>query len=127
TYSDWSGTPSPSAYAVTPDFTVGTASGLGQAGLSITGAGDFIAVAGEFTSVNNKRYQGIVRFSTAPAGGAKDGPRLSATDWAVPTASSTIEGRVRVSIPTNRDRDDRDLTYQLLRSDSATPIDEVTA
>ncbi|MBO9625102.1 MAG: PKD domain-containing protein [Microbacterium sp.] len=126
TYADWNGTPSPSAYAVTPDFTVGTATGLGQAGLSITGSGDFVSVAGEFTSVNNKMYQGIVRFSSKPAGGAKQGPRLSGADWTTPTATATA-GRVRVSTTTNYDRDNRDLTYQLMRSDSATPIDQVAA
>ncbi len=126
TYADWVGTPSPSAYAVTPDFTVGTASGLGQAGLSITGSGDYIAVAGEFTSVNNQRYQGIVRFSTKPAA-AKQGPRIASADWTLPTATATAEGRVRVTTTTNWDRDNRDLTYQLIRSDSTTPIDQVTA
>ncbi|PRB10360.1 hypothetical protein CQ047_07770 [Microbacterium sp. MYb72] len=126
TYADWNGTASPSAYAVTPDYTVGNTSGLGQAGLSITGAGDYVAVAGEFTSVNNKMFQGIVRFSSKPAGGAKQGPRLSGTDWTTPTATSTQSGRVRVSTTTNWDRDNRDLTYQLLRSDSATPVDQVT-
>lgn len=126
-YKDWSGTPSPSAYAWYPDFTVGTSSGLGQAGLSITGAGDFIAVAGEFTSVNNQRYQGIVRFSTNPSTGAKSGPRIASATWAVPQASSSAPGRVQVTIPTNWDRDDRDLTYQLLRDGSPTPVDERVA
>ncbi|MFB7251395.1 PKD domain-containing protein [Microbacterium sp. NPDC056234] len=125
-YADWSGTPSPSAYAWYPDFTVGTASGLGQAGLSITGTGDFIAVAGEFGSVNNQRYQGIVRFSTNPPSGAKQGPRLNSTTWAAPTASIAAPGRIRVSIPTNWDRDDRDLTYQLLRSGTQQPVDQIT-
>lgn len=122
TYADWSGTPSPSAYAWYPDFTTGTASGLGQAGLSITGAGDFIAVAGEFGSVNNLRYQGIVRFSTKPNTGAKQGPRVDANAWGAPTAQSVTPGRVRVSIKGNWDRDDRDLTYELYRAGEANPV-----
>ena len=123
-YKDWSGTPSPSAYAWYPDFTVGTASGLGQAGLSITGVGDYISVAGEFTSVNGQRYQGIVRFSTKPSGGAKQGPRLATAAWAAPTAATASPGRIRVSIPANWDRDDRDLTYQLLRTGRTGAIDQ---
>ncbi|MBO9625103.1 MAG: PKD domain-containing protein [Microbacterium sp.] len=123
-YKDWSGTPSPSAYAWYPDFTVGTASGLGQAGLSITGVGDYISIAGEFTSVNGQRYQGIVRFSTKPAGGPKQGPRLNTAAWAAPTAATASPGRIRVSIPANWDRDDRDLTYQLLRTGKAGVIDQ---
>ncbi|WP_341940530.1 PKD domain-containing protein [Microbacterium sp. LWH10-1.2] len=125
TYSDWSGTPSPSAYAVTPDFAVGTATGLGQAGLSITGSGDYVAVAGEFTSVNNKRYQGIVRFSTKPAGGAAQGPYRKDAAWATPKVWSDVP--VRVSIETNWDRDNRDLTYQLMRSGTAEPVAQTVA
>ena len=122
-YQDWSGTPSPSAYSWFPDFTVGTASGLGQAGLSITGAGDYIAVAGEFTSVNGQQYQGIVRFTTNPSGGAKQGPRLNASSWGTPAVSTAAPGRVRVSIQTNWDRDDRDLTYELIRSGTSGAVD----
>lgn len=121
TYADWSGTPSPSAYAWYPDFTVGTASGLGQAGLSITGSGDYISVAGEFTSVNNQRFQGIVRFSTKPATGAKQGPRLSGSSWTA-TGATSGPGRTRVTVPLNWDRDDRDLTYELLREGVAEPV-----
>ncbi|WP_156149305.1 PKD domain-containing protein [Microbacterium foliorum] len=125
TYSDWGGTPSPSAYAVTPDFAVGTATGLGQAGLSITGSGDFIAVAGEFTSVNNRRFQGIVRFSTKPDGGAAQGPYRKDAAWATPQVASDVP--VRVTIETNWDRDNRDLTYQLMRSDQTQPVSQTVA
>lgn len=125
-YKDWEGTPGPSAYAWYPDFSVGTSSGLGQAGLSITGVGDTISIAGEFVGVNNQRFQGIVRFSTNPPQGAQDGPRLSGEDWQ-PTADSFVPGRVRVSVPGNWDRDDLDLTYELRRSDTSTPVATVTA
>lgn len=117
-YKDWSGYPAPAPYAWYPDFTVGTATEMGEAGLSITGSGSFIAIAGEFPSVNNQRYQGIVRFSTSPPGGKRQGPRIATAAW-TPSASSALPGRVRVSIPGNWDRDDRDLTYQLLRSGTA--------
>lgn len=125
TYQDWAGTPAPSAYVWYPDFYTGTTSGLGQAGLSITGVGDIISVAGEFVGVNNQRYEGIVRFSTNPPQGAQDGPRISGSDWQ-PTANSVIPGRVRVSIPGNWDRDDLDLTYELRRAGTSTPIDVQT-
>ncbi|MFI8592968.1 PKD domain-containing protein, partial [Microbacterium sp. NPDC078428] len=120
-YQSWEGTPSPAVYSWFPDFTVGTASGLGQAGLSITGAGQYISVAGEFTTVNNQRYQGIVRFATNPSTGKNQGPRLSGTSWQ-PTARSLTPGRVRLSIPMNWDRDDRDVTYELLRDGVAQPV-----
>ncbi len=80
-YKDWAGTPAPSAYAWTPDWAVGVTTGMGQAGLSITGTGDMISIGGEFRSVNNGQFEGIVRFSTTPPGGAKDGPRLAGDSW----------------------------------------------
>ena len=126
TYMDWSGTPSPTAYNWFPDFTVGTTSGLGQAGLSITGAAGFISIGGEFGSVNNKLGQGLTRFSTAPPGGAKQGPRVSAASW-VPTATSAVPGAAYVTIPANWDRDDLRLTYELRRSGSFEVLDSTTA
>lgn len=115
-YKDWSGTPAPAPYAWYPDFTVGRTSGLNQAGLSMTGNDQFLSVAGEFGSVNNQRYEGIVRFATAPPNGPKQGPRIAAAAWGAPTVSSVVEGRARISIRGNWDRDDRDLTYELLRA-----------
>lgn len=126
TYKNWEGEAAPSAYAWYPDFFTGTASGLGQAGLSITGVGNTISVAGEFPGVNNGRFQGIVRFSTAPPGGAKDGPRTTTAEWGAPTASAVVPGRIRLSIAGTWDRDDRDLTYELIRSGTAAPIESVT-
>lgn len=125
TYKNWQGTPAPSAYAWTPDWAVGVTTGMGQAGLSITGAGNMISIGGEFRSVNNGRFEGLVRFSTTPPGGAKDGPRLSGANW-VPTAQSFIPGRVKVSIPANWDRDDLTLTYELRRAGTTAPVATAT-
>lgn len=118
-YKDWSGTPAPAPYAWYPDFTVGRTSGLNQAGLTMTGNDQFLSVAGEFGSVNNQRYEGIVRFATAPPNGPKQGPRIAAAAWGAPTVSSVVAGRARISIRGNWDRDDRDLTYELLRAGTA--------
>ena len=124
-YKNWAGTPSPSAYTWYPDFTVGNTSGLGQAGLSITGTGDYISVAGEFGSVNNQRYQGIVRFSTKPSTGAKQGPRIATASW-TPSARSIAAGEARVQIQANWDRDDMNLTYELRRSGRSAPVATTT-
>ncbi|WP_045262638.1 PKD domain-containing protein [Microbacterium oxydans] len=118
---DWGGTAAPSPYAWSPDWAVGVTTGLGQAGLSITGTGNMISIGGEFRSVNNGQFEGLVRFSTTPPGGAKDGPRLSGDKWA-PTATSLPSGAVKVSIPANWDRDDLTLTYELRRAGSTTPL-----
>ncbi len=120
-YKDWSGTPAPSAYNWFPDFLVGTTSGLGQAGLSITGTAGYVSIAGEFGSVNNGLVQGLTRFSTNPPGGAKQAPRVQTADW-VPQAISVNPGTARVSIPANWDRDDLNLTYTLRRQGTSTPV-----
>ncbi|MFB8188890.1 RICIN domain-containing protein, partial [Microbacterium sp. NPDC055988] len=127
-YKDWAGTPAPSAYAWTPDWAVGVTTGMGQAGLSITGTGDMISVGGEFRSVNNGQFEGLVRFSTAPPGGAKDKPRLAGEKWgATATRAADDARRVTVSIPANWDRDDLTLAYELYRSGTSTPVATTTA
>ncbi|ROR67374.1 PKD domain-containing protein [Agrococcus jenensis] len=118
-YKDWSGTPAPAPYAWYPDFTIGRTSGLNQAGLSMTGNGQYLSIGGEFTSVNNLRYEGLVRFSTTPPNGPKQGPRIASATWGAPTVTSVVAGRARISIRGNWDRDDRDLTYELRRAGTA--------
>ncbi len=120
-YKDWSGTPSPSAFNWFPDFTVGTTSGLGQAGLSITGNGDYISVGGEYGTVNNMGQQGLTRFATKAKTSPKQGPRVTTASW-VPSANSVVSGTARISIPTNWDRDDLSLTYTLRRSGTSQAI-----
>lgn len=112
-YADWSGYPAPAAVNWFPDWLTGTASGLGQAGFSMTGNGTYLVVGGEFIGVNNQGQQGLVRFSNRPSTGAKQGPRVSGAAWQ-PAATSVASGTVRVVIPSNWDRDDRDLTYSLM-------------
>lgn len=125
-YMDWSGTPSPSAYNWFPDFTVGNTSGLGQAGLSITGASGFISIGGEFGTVNGKPTQGLTRFSTSPPGGNKQGPRVPGETW-TPSATSSVPGAAFVTVPANWDRDDLLLTYELRRQGSSDVLDSTTA
>lgn len=120
TYADWSGWPAPAFVNWYPDWITGGADG-GQAGWTATGAGDYLLIGGEQAFVNGQRSQGISRFSRNPSTGKDSGPRLSDTDW-VPVASSTTSGKVRVSIPANWDRDDLNLTYQLIRNGGGQPV-----
>lgn len=125
-YADWGGYPAPAAVNWYPDWTTGTASGSGQAGWTVTGNGEYVVVGGEFPYVNSQRNQGIARFSTHPAGGAKQAPRLTGAAW-VPVAKSVRAESVRVSIPANWDRDDLNLTYELWRDGAAAPVSSKTA
>ena len=120
-YADWSGYPAPAAIDWYPDWVTGSATGDGQAGWDMTGNGKYLLVGGEFPYVNGKLQQGIVRFSNQPAGGPKNGPRWSGSNW-VPTAKSNTAGTVRISIPSNWDRDDLSLTYKLYRNGTAAPL-----
>ncbi|AXE39668.1 PKD domain-containing protein [Acidipropionibacterium virtanenii] len=120
-YKDWGGTPSPAAHDWFPDFTVGTTSGLGQAGLTVTGANGYVSIGGEFGTVNNHLVQGLTRFSTKPSTGAKQGPRVQTADWK-PTATGGNAGTARITVPANWDRDDLDLTYALYRQGTTAPV-----
>ncbi|WP_157677001.1 PKD domain-containing protein [Auraticoccus monumenti] len=123
-YQDWTGYPAPAAINWYPDWYTGTASGQGQAGWSVVGTGKYIAVGGEFIGVNGQAQYGLVRFSSEPASGRREGPRLSGDAWA-PTAISPHSGSVRVTFPSNWDRDDLGLSYEVLRN--GTKVGTVTA
>ena len=129
-YKDWSGNKAPAEYAWYPEWLVGKASSSKQAGWSIVGNDDFMAIAGEFIGVNNKAIHGIARFTKVPANGPQSGPRLSGSDtplpW-TPTAKSTRQGAMLVSIPANRDRDGKKLTYEFRRVGQAQPFATVAA
>ncbi|WP_372710392.1 PKD domain-containing protein [Arthrobacter rhombi] len=120
-YKDWSGYPAPAFVGWWPDWYTGTATGMGQAGFSIVGNGEYMSVGGEFVGLNGKRQQGLARFSSSPQGGAKQGPRVSGANW-TPSARSNASGTVRVSIGANWDRDDINLTYRLMRVGKSEPV-----
>ena len=119
-YADWSGYPAPAFVNWYPDWITGGVDG-GQAGWTATGAGDYLLIGGEQGFVNGQRSQGITRFSRNPSTGKNSGPMLSGADW-VPAVSSTTSGKVRVSIPANWDRDDLNITYQLIRNGGGQPV-----
>ncbi len=123
-YADWSGYPAPAFVNWYPDWITGGTDG-GQAGWTATGAGDYLLIGGEQAYVNGQRSQGISRFSRNPSTGKNSGPMLSGTDW-VPAVSSTTSGKVRVSIPANWDRDDLNITYQLIRNGGGQPVATTT-
>ncbi|MDT0156342.1 PKD domain-containing protein [Microbacterium sp. ARD32] len=119
-YADWSGYTAPAAVNWYPDWLGGTATGMGQAAWTVTGDSDYVVFGGEFIGVNNQRQQGLVRFARDPQGGAKQGPRLSGSDWQ-PSGRSVRGGTVDVVVSANWDRDDRDLTYELWEDGATAP------
>lgn len=124
-YANWAGTPAPAPVNWYPDWYTGTASGQGQAGWTVVGTGDYMSVGGEFIGVNGQAQYGLVRFARGTVAPKNQGPRLSGTGW-VPSGGSVRSTQIRVSVPVNWDRDDRDLTYRLVRTGVATPVDSVS-
>jgi PKD repeat protein len=124
-YKDWEGQPAPAMINWYPQFVTGSFTGQGQAAWTITGNGTFVVAGGEFPIVNGKTQQGLVRFAIKPISGAHNAPQLAGTKW-VPTASAVGTGSAKVSIAQNYDYDDLNLTYNIMRTGTATPVFTVT-
>ncbi|MGI9821983.1 LamG-like jellyroll fold domain-containing protein [Agromyces sp. Marseille-Q5079] len=108
------GKPSTRPLAFYPDINLGNFTGQYQGPWTVQANAQYVAYAGEFTQVNGVGQQGLSRFAISSVAPDADGPRLSG-DWpvnAVPIAS----GAVRVSWPSNHDRDNERLTYQVVRN-----------
>ena len=76
-----------------------------------------MAFGGDFPYVNGKAQQGLVRFAKpTPAAKPpkKEGPRLAGADWAPTLQTGSSSVRLNMA-KANWDRDDRDLTYTLVR------------
>ncbi|MEY2848657.1 MAG: hypothetical protein RI885_1322 [Actinomycetota bacterium] len=116
-YYNYAGVPSPELLSWWPDINTGSYTGANQGPWSVVANDDYVLYAGEFTIVNNKRQQGLVRFANRAAAPNKEGPRLSGANF-VPTAVSLASGTVRLSWPANYDRDNQNLTYDLIRDNA---------
>jgi PKD repeat protein len=104
-----------------PDFIWGNYTPSGQASWSVTGNSDYIALGGEFRGVNGVLQQGLTRFAVKDKATNKQGPMVTSTT-PTPTAKSVISGTARVSWQALADRDNTNLTYEVLRSGNATPV-----
>ena len=71
-------------------------------------------MAGEFTKVNNKAQQGLVRFPKKELSPNAQGPSLFNTTYPL-NVSSTEAGKVRINWGTNHDIDNDNLTYRVYR------------
>jgi hypothetical protein len=114
-YYDWAGYKAPALYNWFPQLNIGTASGSNQGAWSIKATSRYVVLGGEFTTVNGKPQEGLVRFTT-PANKApgKQGPVGSPGGMTPSVTSSDSTGRT-LSWRSNFDRDDYTLTYKVLR------------
>ncbi|MCU1437731.1 MAG: cell surface protein [Naasia sp.] len=113
-YVNLGGQPSPTMLTWYPDINSGTYTGQDQGAWSIATAGGYVLYGGEFTQVNGTRQTGLVRFGPSTVAPNTDGPRLAGPDFA-PDVRSLAPGTARVSWLANYDRDNQNLTYQVLR------------
>jgi chitodextrinase len=111
-YANFGGQPATSMVNWFPDFNVGTYTGQNQGPWSVAGNSQWVVYAGEFTTVNNKPQQGLVRFAVSSIAPNKDGPRVAFS----PTATASAPGQVTVSWQADWDRDNEVLTYRIFRN-----------
>jgi hypothetical protein len=105
-----------------PDTNDGTGESIGPRALAHTntGTGDVLWVAGEFTTTNNKAQQGLTRFGPGPGTAAPSAPSSV-------TAASLSTGENQIRWRASLDNDDSELTYNVYRDGSATPLGTVNA
>ena len=123
---DYRGVPSSTLLHWYPALAIGSSTGQNQAAWSSTGTGKYLALAGEFPSVNGVAQQGLVRFATRDIAPNKRGP-VRAPDAPTPTATSLSAGTARVGWQAPYDMDNEELTYTVTRSGTAAPVYTTTA
>ena len=119
-YFNWAGTPSPSLLHWFPSIPAGSYTGQGQGAWAVDGNADYVVMGGEFAAAGGLQQQGLVRFSKDPA--STISPSETPADL-TPTVRSTGAGEVLVSWRSSWDRDNENLTYEVVRNDDfASPV-----
>ena len=125
-YPNWQGNPSPSLLKWFPLLLNGTFTGQGQAGWNVTGNDNYVTIGGEFPTAGGIPQQGLVRYAISSIAPNDQGPVFDQSKFN-PTLTSYANGTVRVAWRANWDRDNEQLTYQVIRNgDIANPIYQTT-
>lgn len=116
-YTNHAGRPAPSLLTFYPQFTAGRATGTKQATWTVEGNADYVVYGGEFLTVNGTSQQGLVRFARHEVSTNAEGPMIKGGAYAITARPSDdgADGVNVISFLTNRDRDDRTLTYKVYR------------
>ncbi|MHA6693431.1 PKD domain-containing protein [Homoserinimonas sp. A520] len=123
-YPNWVGNKSPSLLNFFPNINLGSFTGQFQGPWDVDSNDQYAVYGGEFTQVNGRAQQGLVRFAVPSIAPNLDGPRLTGDNF-VPSMSSPASGVIALSWPANYDRDNEHLTYQIIRDGrTASPIFE---
>ena len=111
---NFAGQPAPSLYNWFPALNSGTYTGLGQGAWTVATSTSYVVLAGEFTQVNGRPQQGIVRFTLPSKQPVMAGPEVTGAATA-PTVVAGTGGTARVTWRANWDRDEMTLGYDVLR------------
>ena len=114
-YFNFEGRPRPSLLTFYPDINAGNFTGQSQGPWNVAANSQYVLYGGEFTLVNNKRQQGLVRFAVSSIAPDKEGPRVTGASF-TPMLTTPTAGTVKVTWKSNYDRDNELLTYQVLRN-----------
>ncbi|MCG2620554.1 PKD domain-containing protein [Arthrobacter sp. I2-34] len=116
----YSGQPVPELLHWYPALNTGFYTGQYQGGWALANNDTYLVAGGEFTTVNGQAQQGLAVFAKRSAAPNKIRPEY--TTALKPAVMSNSSGTVRVAWPTTWDYDDENLTYELLRDNSLTPV-----
>lgn len=115
-YGDFEGLPTGAMVHWYNDWVPGTFTGVNQAGWTVETAGDYLAIGGEFQSINGVAQQGLVRFATRNVVTSPKMAPVALRSQFTPILQ-TVTGKVRGSFTANYDRDSETLTYRVIRGD----------
>ncbi len=113
TYSNFSGRRASEILHWLPTLDSGSYTGQTQAAWSAAGNSQYVVLGGEFPRVNGIAEQGLARFAIREIAPNKSGP--IGYDTLKPTLTGQGRGTVRATWTAAWDRDNRRLTYELLR------------
>ena len=119
-YPSYQGQPRGSLLNWFPALAPGDVSGAHDAAWTVVGNDRYIALGGEFPTVNGKAQQGLVRFAIRSAAPNKVAPSAYAgAHYGVMAYRADAYGRSLVRVFTVGDMDDSKLTYRLYRKNSS--------
>jgi hypothetical protein len=121
-YTDFGGQPAPRMLMWWPNLRAGTFTGQGQAAWSVVATPSYAVLGGEFTHVNGRPQQGLVRFAVRALAPNKQGPVVSGVGLDLQATPGAGAREVALTWRTSWDRDNELLTYVLTRDGGATPV-----
>ncbi|MFT3877001.1 MAG: LamG domain-containing protein [Propioniciclava sp.] len=115
-YASFTGIQAPRPLNWYPRWSTGTFTGQAQAAWSVSGNDRYVVFGGEFPAVNGVSQQGLVRFAMRSIAPKKSGPQVQGGAYKL-NVNSFIAGQARLTWPSNFDRDNSELKYEVLRQD----------